>query len=161
MSIYKKRTQNDRILCNESWVQRTWTKLNNYLQGFHTIPISEKNSKYDVSDSKDDTYRGVLLHLIWVLYTKTFLKELHDGFFWNLMNFFSIGITNKSYWIAQKILKRKVKEVLQRSEGTAVAMELQKKPKWITEWHFTLIVFRGIGVSSCGCFVLEKWLDIR
>ena len=39
----------------------------NYLQGFHLIAISENASKYDISDSKEDTYRRVPLQQIWML----------------------------------------------------------------------------------------------
>ena len=47
--------------------QMTQIKVINYLQGLHIIAISENTSKYDVSDSKEDTYLGVPLQQIWVL----------------------------------------------------------------------------------------------
>ena len=37
------------------------------VQGFLIIAISENASKYDVSDSKLDTYLGVPLQKIWIL----------------------------------------------------------------------------------------------
>ena len=42
-------------------------KFINYLQGFHIIAISENISEYDISDSKEDTYRGVPFQLIKML----------------------------------------------------------------------------------------------
>ena len=46
------------------------------------------------------------------------------------MNFFRINIRKNSWRIAQKILSKKVKQVLKRrGGGTGVAMELQKNPK--------------------------------
>ena len=47
--------------------QMTRTKFINYLQGFHIIAISKNTSKYDISDSKEDTYLGVPLQQIWML----------------------------------------------------------------------------------------------
>ena len=37
------------------------------MQGFHTIAISENNSKYDTNDFKEDTYCGVPFQQIWML----------------------------------------------------------------------------------------------
>ena len=59
------------------------TKFINYLQGFHIIAISKNTSKYDISDSKEDTYHGVPLQQIWILKPIIFLKELQHGFFWS------------------------------------------------------------------------------
>ena len=47
--------------------QRTRTKFFSYLQGFHIITISESTSKCRISDSKEDTYRGIPLKQIWIL----------------------------------------------------------------------------------------------
>ena len=40
------------------------TKFINYLQGFHITAISENTLKYDISNSKEDTYHGVPLQQI-------------------------------------------------------------------------------------------------
>ena len=47
--------------------QMTQTKLINYLKGYHIIAIYENTSKYEISDSKEDNYRGVPLQQIWML----------------------------------------------------------------------------------------------
>ena len=44
----------------------TPTKFINHLQGFHVIAILG-NTKYDISDSKKETYLGVPLQQIWML----------------------------------------------------------------------------------------------
>ena len=52
-------------------------------------------------------------------------------FLLSLESFFRIDIKSNSWWIAQKMSSKKVKQVLQRkSEGAGVAMELHKKTKW-------------------------------
>ena len=40
---------------------------NKIYQLFARIPISENIPKYDISDSKEDTYRAVSLQQIWML----------------------------------------------------------------------------------------------
>ena len=61
--------------------QRTRTKFISYLQGFDIIAISENTSKYDISDFKDETYRGVTLQQMWMLMPTTLPKKLHCCFF--------------------------------------------------------------------------------
>ena len=41
------------------------TKFIIYLQGFHVVAISENTSKYDITDSKKDTYLG--FQPLWML----------------------------------------------------------------------------------------------
>ena len=54
------------------------------------------------------------------LYQKQTLSRI---FFWSFANFLRIGIKNNSCWIAQNILSKEVKQVLQRrGGGTGVAM---------------------------------------
>ena len=60
-----------------------------------------------------------------------FQKSSTMVFFFIFVDFFRIYIKNNSWWIAQKILSKKVKQITQTRGGeTEVAMELQKKPKW-------------------------------
>ena len=61
--------------------QRIRTKFISYLQGFDIIAISENTSKYDISDFKDETYRGVTLQQMWMLMPTTLPKKLHCWFF--------------------------------------------------------------------------------
>ena len=51
-------------------------------------------------------------------------------YFWSLAHFIRRGIKGNSRWIAQNILSKEVKEVLQKSgKETGVPMELLKKTK--------------------------------
>ena len=71
---------------------------NKIYQLFARIPISENISKYDISDSKEDTYRGVSLKQIWMLQAKGFSKKPPPKFlFRSLENFFKIDIKNSSW----------------------------------------------------------------
>ena len=70
----------------------TRTKFNNYLQGFHIIAISEDTSKYDISDSKEDTYLGVPLQQTWMLQANNFSKRAPPrGFFSELAKRTTLG----------------------------------------------------------------------
>ena len=54
----------------------------------YVIAISENISKYDISDSKEDTYRGVPLQQIWMLQANNFSKKNSTtDFFWSLAHF--------------------------------------------------------------------------
>ena len=64
------------------------TKFINYVQGFHTIAISENTSKYDISDSKEDTYLEVPLQQIWMLQANNFSKRASPRFFFEFGDFF-------------------------------------------------------------------------
>ena len=87
--------------------QRTWTKFISYLQGFDIIAISENTSKYDISDFKDETYRGVTLQQMWMLKPTTLPKKLlYFFYFLSLANFIRIDIKNNSWWIAHIILSK-------------------------------------------------------
>ena len=68
--------------------QMTQIKVINYLQGLHIIAISENTSKYDVIDSKEDTYLGVPLQQIWVLQANNFFKRTSPQFFLEFGKFF-------------------------------------------------------------------------
>ena len=66
----------------------TRTKFVIYLQGFHVIAISENTSKYDISDSKEDTYLGVPLQQIWLLSANNFSKRAPLRFSFEFGEFF-------------------------------------------------------------------------
>ena len=66
----------------------TPTKILNYLRGFHIIAISENTSKYDISDSKEDTYHEVPLQQIWMPQANNFSERTRPLFFVELGRFF-------------------------------------------------------------------------
>ena len=137
--------------------QRTRTKFISYLQGFDIIAISENTSKYDISDFKDETYRGVTLQQLWMLKPTTLPKKLHCWvffffFFLSFANFIRIDIKNNSWWIAHIILSKKVKE-LQKKQNKANHYENSTVDSFTIFW----VVFRWTGISSCSCHVLKSW----
>ena len=103
---------------------------------------------------------------------RLFQKNSTTAFFWSLPNFFTIDIKSNFWWVAQKIFSKKVKQLLQRRSGGQTATTEEewrdkscngtvKESKVNHYENFVLIVFRWTGISSCGCYVLKKWLDIR
>ena len=95
--------------------------------------MSENSAKYDISDSKEDTNRGAPFNQIGRCKPTTFPKNLNQlSFFFllSLVNFLRLYINNSSWLMAQKIINKKVQQVLQRrSREIGVVMELQKKTK--------------------------------
>ena len=101
-----------------------------------------------------------------------FKKNSTTFSFFDFGKFFRIDIKNNSWWKAQKILSKKVKQVLQgwrdkSCNGTAKETKVNHCENstidictifWVS---FILMVLRWTRVSSCGCYVLERWLDIR
>ena len=94
--------------------QRTRTKFINYLQGLHIIAIFENTSKHDISNYKEKnlSWRSTSANLDAVS-KQLFQKKSTTVFFWSLTNFFKLDINNNSWWIAQIILSKKVKQELQ------------------------------------------------
>ena len=82
-----------------------------------------------------------------------------------MANFFRINIENNSWWIAQKLVSKKVKEYLQRrTEGTWVAMDCnrnQSEPlqKLYCRYFHDILSFNGVSID--GKFLMESWLNIR
>ena len=68
---------------------KTRTQFVDYLQGFHIIAISENSSKYDISDSKEDTDLGVPLQQIWMLQANKFSKKRSTKVLFSVLQFFS------------------------------------------------------------------------
>ena len=124
--------------------------------------MSENSAKYDISDSKEDTNRGAPFNQIGCCKPTTFPKNLNQlSFFFllSLVNFLRLYINNSSWLMAQKIINKKVQQVLQRrSREIGVVMELQKKTKWtmIKTLHDILSEFCLNGVSMDKCQLL--WL---
>ena len=82
-------------------------------------------------------------------------------FFWSLANFLRIGIKNNSRWIAQNILSKEVKQVVQRRGRGCNGIAKESKAKHLPNFtvdiftlfrvSFDLMVFRWIGIRSGGC----------
>ena len=62
----------------------------------------------------------------------------HNFFFWSLAHFPRAGIKSNSHWIAQNILSKEIKQILQRrGRETGVAMELLKKSEPLAKFYCT------------------------
>ena len=135
----------------------------------------ENTSKYDISDSKKDTYHGGSTAANFdAVSQRLFQKKLHHEFLWILANFCRIHIKNNAWWIAKKILSKKVKQIQQRwgwrdrnCNGTAKETKVNHYENYVVYistifWvSFVLMMFPWTGVSSCVYCVLERSLDIR
>ena len=96
-------------LC-KSHLEKLPKDSNKICQLFARIPYNTYFGKYDeISDSKEEIFRGVPLQQIWMLQANEFCKKISIAvLFWRLENFFRTNIKSNSWWITQKILNKKL-----------------------------------------------------
>ena len=116
----------------------------------------ENPSKGDPSDSKENAHRFSKFGCC----QPTLPTNTPSQCFWSLAHFLRIGIKNNSSYIAQNILSKEVKQVLQkRGGGTELAMELLKKTKPLAKLYCRY--FHNIRCEFCLNGVRMDRIQIR
>ena len=96
---------------------------NSYFRKYHKIRYQWFQRRHSLWGSTSGNLEAASQRLL--------QKETLPQFFFEFGKCFRVDIKNKSWWIAQKILSKKVEQVLQRrSGGIEVVIELKKKRKW-------------------------------
>ena len=130
------------------------------------ITILENSSKYDLSNSQENTHRRFHFSKFGC-YKPTNLLKINSmtffNFFSNLANFFGIHIKDNSCWIAQNILNKEVKEALHR-RGWEAGVAIAKL--YCRYFHNILNEFylNGVSIDRCQVWwllVLERRLRYK